>query len=61
MATEWFIQAFENGKEQNIPVKDIMNILSDYIIEIGNNNVVIRLSDEKVVLFLKLMKKKFLI
>ena len=58
MATEWFIQAFENGEEQNILVKDIMNILSDYIIEIGDNNVVIKLSDEKVNLFFEINEEE---
>jgi hypothetical protein len=33
MSTEWFLQAFENKKEQNILIEDVLKILSEYNIE----------------------------
>jgi len=51
MSTEWYINAFKNKDEQNVPLQDIMKICQEYEFEIFNDNIELKLNSEKVCLF----------
>lgn len=48
MATEWFIQAFREGKEQYVSVEDIIKIFPEYEIEKEYGRVIVKLPDSTV-------------
>jgi hypothetical protein len=58
MSTEWYIDAFENKKEQNILTENIMQICSEYKIKKFNDNIEIELNGETVNIFFDLMENK---
>jgi hypothetical protein len=58
MSISWYISAFENKKEQNIPTTDIMKIFSEYKIKKSNDGIDIELDGDRVTVFVDLTKDK---
>ncbi|MDH6307163.1 hypothetical protein M2451_002397 [Dysgonomonas sp. PFB1-18] len=51
MATEWYIVAYQKGEEQNVPVKDVLEIFPSYEIDKEFRLVLVKLSNTTISFF----------
>ncbi|MFT4222348.1 hypothetical protein [Dysgonomonas sp.] len=58
MATEWFVQAFENQEEQFILTEKILEIIPEYKIEKEYNYIEVKLSNDIVSIFIDLNSER---
>ncbi len=58
MATEWFIGAYKNGEEQNVPVKDVLAIFPSYEIDKEFRLVLVKLSNTTISFFFDATEKE---